>query len=76
MPGTRCLLETIESLDHTTQMLWLRRINKPRWLTHVHLLLKNNMEESILNIELAFVTASERSKRIVVGLTTGLKVSS
>jgi hypothetical protein len=53
MPGTRCLLETVESLDHTTQMLWLRMINKPRWLTHVHFLLKNTMKESVLNIELA-----------------------
>jgi hypothetical protein len=54
MPCRRCLLKTIESFDHTTKMLWLRRINKPRWLTHVLLLiLKNTMEESVLNIKLA-----------------------
>jgi hypothetical protein len=53
MLGTRCMLETIESLDHTTQMLWLRMINKPRLLMHVHFLLKNTMKESVLNIELA-----------------------
>jgi hypothetical protein len=52
MPCTRGLLKTIESFDHTTQMLWLREIKKPGRLMHIHFLLKNIMEKSILNIKL------------------------
>jgi hypothetical protein len=33
MPSTRSLLETIESLHKTSQMIRARRVNKPRWLT-------------------------------------------
>jgi hypothetical protein len=52
MPGTGHLFKPIEGFDQTTEMLRMSRINKPRRLTHVDLLLKNTMEESILNIKL------------------------
>ncbi|KAK1599849.1 hypothetical protein QYE76_016696 [Lolium multiflorum] len=53
MPGTRSLLETIQGLHQATQVIRTRRINKPRWLTHINLLIKNAMKKGILNIQLA-----------------------
>jgi hypothetical protein len=52
MPGTRSLFETIESLHHATKMIRPRGIMKTWVLTHVDFLLKNTMQEGILNIKL------------------------
>jgi hypothetical protein len=52
MPGTRSLLETIQGLHEATQMIRTIWISKSRRLTHIYLLIKNTMEESILNIQL------------------------
>jgi hypothetical protein len=53
MPGTRSLLETIQSLHQATQMIRSGLVSKSRRLTHVNLLFQNTMKGSILNFQLA-----------------------
>lgn len=52
MPSTRSLFETIKCFHQATEVLRMVRINKPRGLTHVNLLLKNTMQKRIRNIQL------------------------
>jgi len=55
------------------------RLNKPTGFAHVNFFIKMTMKKCILNIQLSYRPikgrAKERAKRIVGGLTMGLKVS-
>jgi hypothetical protein len=45
MPRTRSLLQSIQSLYKTAEMLRTCRINKAWGMTHINLLLKNTMQK-------------------------------
>jgi len=51
-PSPRSLLKTINSLMQQANMMRLRMILIPRWLTHVDLLLQHPMKKGIGNIQL------------------------
>jgi hypothetical protein len=62
MPRTRSLLQAIQSLYKTTEMLRTCRINKAWGLTHINLLLKNTMQKGILDIKLSKEPSTSNSQ--------------
>ena len=76
VPGTWSLLEAIEGLVKPTNMLRMNSVDEARWLLAVDHLLEIAVEKGILEIGQAQETAMLSTTRIMVGLTTGLKVSS
>jgi hypothetical protein len=53
IPGTGCLLESIQSLVKFANERRMIRISIARWLSHINFFLKNTMQESILYIKLS-----------------------
>lgn len=51
-PGTLSLFKIIQRLLQFTQMMRESIVNKPLWLCHVDILLKNVMQEGISDIKL------------------------
>ena len=79
IPCPRYLFKTINSLVKFADIMWMITINKALWLGHIDSLSKSTLEEGVVDIKLAerptSITARLRTMRMVVGLTTGLKVS-
>jgi hypothetical protein len=52
VPHTRSLLESIEGLVESTDMLRPRRVDEARWLLTIDHLIKIAMEKGVLDVEL------------------------
>jgi hypothetical protein len=74
------LLEIVEGLVELTDHVGVIRVDKPNGLGVVDHLRQGAMEEGVLHVELVdrpvLRQARARTVQTVVGLTTGLKVSS
>jgi len=52
VPCPRLLFQTLQRFMKTTHMRWECKVNKTKWLCHAHLLLKNVIQERIMEIQL------------------------
>ena len=51
-PCSRGLLESIDGLMELADIMWMRGVNIPLGLCHIHFFLESAMQESIFNIKL------------------------
>lgn len=70
------LLETIDRFANFAHIIRIITINKSQWLNHENIFKQVTLKKNIINIKLTNKpTTILRTRRIVVGLTTRLKVS-
>lgn len=79
-PSPWSLFKTLEGFMKKTHILRKNRINVTLRLGHIDLFFKNPMQKCITNIKLSqlqlLLTTKAKRSLTIVGLTTGLNVSS
>lgn len=77
VPSPQCLVETIQRAVNLTHHTWASGVNEAGGLTALHYLGWSAMKEGILDVQLMDCPVPRgRGRGTVVGLTSGLKISS